>query len=185
MLLNTTYLPSGNDFGRVKNSATASPSLQPREKQDRKEVGKLSVPAFLSKTASPSPLLLNKRHTGTISKIKPVVNLLERHSAESPILKTSHLSTPTNTAHSLRKSEIMSKVSTPEIYNAVRFETPKRQMANYQIGQEVEKSNLVVAVRIRPHHSFRREGPGKEMLNEQVFLKDNTVNVLTEGGQTQ
>ena len=114
---------------------------------------------------------------------KPV--MFERHSAESPFRtkpSTPAASTPSTRA-ALRNSEAMLKIGTPEIYNAVRFETPKRHLLYHQQnGQEVEKSNLVVAVRIRPHTT--KEESSRDILNEHVVVNDNAVNVLTEGGQT-
>ena len=97
----------------------------------------------------------------------------ERHSVGSPLR-----STPTR--NSLRNSEVLVKVSTPEIYTAVRFETPRKSTVE-DMGPGVEKSNLMVAVRIRPH-SLKEEI--NKRVKETIEVKNKEVNVFTDYGQT-
>ena len=82
----------------------------------------------------------------------------------------------------LRNSDVSVKVSTPEIYAAVRFETKNasRKLTEH-LNPGVEKSNLVVAVRVRPQTS--KEEMDQEM-KPVILIKNSEVSVLTEHGQT-
>lgn len=89
------------------------------------------------------------------------------------------LSTPTK-SHLTRNADVMaSKLSTPEIYSTVRFETPRKSGIEQHHGPGVEKSNLIVAVRVRPI-SKQEENDGDQV----VMVKGNEVNVVTDYGQT-
>ena len=97
----------------------------------------------------------------------------ERHSVGSPLR-----STPTR--NTLRSSEVLVKVSTPEVYTAVRFETPRKNTVEH-LGPGVEKSNLMVAVRVRPHSLKEEMTKG---VKETIEVKNKEVNVFTDYGQT-
>ena len=120
----------------------------------------------------PTPKSQNGR-----SKTNPTSIFFDRHSAGSPC--TTNRNTPIR-ATTIRNSDVTVKVQcTPEIYTAVRFETPRKNLDQSNPG--VEKSNLVVAVRVRPPSS--KEEQDKEM-KSVVSIKDNEVSVLTDYGQT-
>lgn len=99
---------------------------------------------------------------------------MERLSAESPKLTTPKKNTAS------KGVDVLNKISTPEIYSSVRFDTPRRNAAE-QIGAGVEKSNLVVAVRVRPQNSKEKL---EEEMNQVVLIKDSEISVLTDHGQT-
>ncbi len=110
------------------------------------------------------------------SKLKVPNIFQDRYSAGSP----AKLNTPIR----LRNSDSNMKASTPEIFTAVRFETPKRYMceqAGVNACDGVETSNLVVAVRVRPQTV--KEKTDKAM-NSIVQVRDNEISVLTDYGQT-
>ena len=116
----------------------------------------------------------SKRTMSSLPRCKgPGALFHERHSVGSPFK-----STPTRAA--LRNSDVLVKVNTPEIYTAVRFETPKRNTVE-QLGPGVEKSNLMVAVRVRPRSMKEEMDKG---MKETLEVKNSEVSVCTDYGQT-
>ena len=114
-----------------------------------------------------------------LNKIKPKgpssIFHQERHSVGSPAL------TRTPTRPLIRGSDVSVRVSTPEIYTAVRFEQQQRKQLYSELGAGIEKANLIVAVRVRPQ-TFKEERD-KEM-KQCVNVRNNEVSVETEYGQT-
>ena len=171
---------------------TESPHLlRASEGQLRKVPITSSVPATLdqsgkTKSTFTSVENVSRAPSATVRKgnYKPLVKSKgptsisqDLHVSESP----ARLSTPTK-SQLTRNSDVMgNKISTPEIYSAVRFETPRKNGVEQQLGPGVEKSNLVVAVRVRPRH--KQEEADQDM-NQAVLVKDNEVNIVTDYGQT-
>jgi len=173
-------------------------TVNSREEEARKMAG--SVPDYLSNCgksrskndlfgscgslskstwmASPSAALSKKVGRGPNSVLAEL-----RHSSDSP----SRIVTPNKLQNRLAKNSDFAndfKPSTPEIYSTARFiDTPRRNVAiagdQRQLG--VDKSNLVVAVRVRPLNS--RENSDQDQ-KQVVSVKENQVNIITSYGQT-
>ncbi len=171
------------DSARVTPTATSQSRRTPRpgiltavpqtKVSDRLEVPGIHREASVNKV---TPVKASR----SVGKSKGSSIFHERHSTNSPAV--SHLNTPTRVS-SLRNSDVMVKVCTPEIYTAVRFETPMRKNVASDLVHNpgVEKSNLVVAVRVRPQEKREEEDRGEKSV---VVIKDTEVSVLTEYGQT-
>lgn len=139
------------------------------------QVGKVSCKEKLIGSLENVPKeLSNQVGNNQHNKLKVPSIVHDRHSAGSPSI----LNTPIRL--SSRNSDIASRVCTPEIFTTVRFETPRRQ-ASHQPNLDVETSNLVVAVRVRPQ--TLKEESDKEM-KPIIQVSGTEMSVLTEYGQT-
>lgn len=131
------------------------------------------------KSSSLENMLKNQKNHIEIQQVDTLrVPVYDRYSAGSPSVSSTPL------RGFLRGSDFAAKVHTPEIYTTHRFETPKRTHMNEQHENDfdgIEKSNLIVAVRVRPQTI--KEENDKEM-KSAVLVNNTEMSVLTDYGQT-